>query len=244
MLVGEAWDTFGTIDGKLVRTVALLMTRPGALTVEWLRGRRAPYVSPINLYLTVSAVFFTALAATFGPADVNSLGTTDDQRRRTEFRTKVERKYAGASPPIRVLTFGLARFGADPLAGIRTVLPVFPRIMFVLVPLFAVLLQRAFRGRGWRYPAHLYFALHLFAFYFAVHLIERGVATYGPIWAHTPFNRVVSLVSLAYAVIAMRRVYGGRWWATAARVVAIAGPFYVAVVLGLVVVGVATLGMR
>jgi hypothetical protein len=38
-------------DGKLPRTLRVLLTQPGQLAVEYIAGRRKPYVSPLRLYL-------------------------------------------------------------------------------------------------------------------------------------------------------------------------------------------------
>src|SRR4051794_20915748 len=46
------------LDGKAVRTARLLFTRPGALTAEYLGGRRVSYLSPVQTYLAAVAVFF------------------------------------------------------------------------------------------------------------------------------------------------------------------------------------------
>jgi hypothetical protein len=46
------------VDGKIFQSVRLLLTRPGFLTAEYFRGRRATYVSPIRLYLIFSVAFF------------------------------------------------------------------------------------------------------------------------------------------------------------------------------------------
>lgn len=53
------------LEGKLWSTLKLLMTRPGQLTVEYLRGRRLAYVNPLRLYLSLSLVVF-ALIKLFG----------------------------------------------------------------------------------------------------------------------------------------------------------------------------------
>lgn len=49
------------LEGKLGRTLALLLRRPGQLTVEFLRGRRVPFVEPLRLYLTFSLIFFALI---------------------------------------------------------------------------------------------------------------------------------------------------------------------------------------
>ena len=46
------------LEGRLWRTLRLLISRPGQLTVDFLRGRRVPYIDPLRLYLTLSLVMF------------------------------------------------------------------------------------------------------------------------------------------------------------------------------------------
>ena len=50
------------VDGRLLRSIRLLFTRPGFLAVELFAGRRASYVSPFRLYLVFSVIAFTAAA--------------------------------------------------------------------------------------------------------------------------------------------------------------------------------------
>lgn len=227
MLISELWDTFGTVDGKLVRTVALLLARPGALTAEWLRGRRAPYISPLQLYLTVSAAFFAVLVATqplVYPASERSIAVAQY----ADARRKLEARAATHSGPRAVLMRGLARASAEPADTRRAVVQALPRIMFVLVPLFALLLGRAYRNRGLRYPAHLYFSLHAFAFTFATWTVLRSAHAYGPWWVYAPLNVIANVAVPVYLVAAMRRVYGGRLWTVVGRAALLAALFFAA----------------
>ena len=45
-------------DGKLWKTLKLLLFKPGSLTKLYMDGKRASYIHPIRMYLFVSAVFF------------------------------------------------------------------------------------------------------------------------------------------------------------------------------------------
>ncbi len=45
-------------DGKVLSTLKTLIFKPGLLTHEYVRGRRASYLHPIRLYIFISAVFF------------------------------------------------------------------------------------------------------------------------------------------------------------------------------------------
>jgi hypothetical protein len=46
------------VNAKLPRTVRLLLSSPGQLTTEWLRGRRVSYLHPFRLYLLTAALYF------------------------------------------------------------------------------------------------------------------------------------------------------------------------------------------
>lgn len=49
------------IEGRLWKTLALLLFRPGFLTWEYIQGRRVRYVEPLRIYLTFSILFFAVL---------------------------------------------------------------------------------------------------------------------------------------------------------------------------------------
>lgn len=46
------------LENKLLKTLTLLLFRPGRLTRDYLEGKRARYVLPLRLYLTLSLIFF------------------------------------------------------------------------------------------------------------------------------------------------------------------------------------------
>ncbi|MBZ8144031.1 hypothetical protein CLD22_30105, partial [Rubrivivax gelatinosus] len=99
--------------------------------------------------------------------------------------------------------------------------------MFVLLPGFAAWLALAYRNRRLRYTEHLVFALHVHAFWFAmlgITLLPIG-GLQGLAWIVVP----------VYTWLAMRRVYGGRWWAQALRSAAVASLYGVTMLAALVV---------
>jgi Protein of unknown function (DUF3667) len=56
-------------DGKFFVTLKYLLTKPGFLTLEHLKGRRADYLHPIRLYIFVSATFFFIFFSFIVPHD-------------------------------------------------------------------------------------------------------------------------------------------------------------------------------
>src|SRR5688500_10163226 len=70
-------------DGKLWTTFATLVRHPGALTLAYVAGKRASYVSPLRLYLTASVLYFLLAAVAperAGEASAIHFTTSDSAR--------------------------------------------------------------------------------------------------------------------------------------------------------------------
>ncbi|NNF66859.1 MAG: DUF4286 family protein, partial [Gammaproteobacteria bacterium] len=70
-LFKDAFADLLDVDSRLWRTLHQLALRPGQLTRDYLRGRRARYIPPFRSYLVLSLFFF--LVAFFNPRDQFSL---------------------------------------------------------------------------------------------------------------------------------------------------------------------------
>lgn len=64
-LVAHFFNDVTHFDGKFFSSIKLLVTKPGFLTEEYLKGRRASYLDPIRMYLFISAVYFLLLMSVF-----------------------------------------------------------------------------------------------------------------------------------------------------------------------------------
>lgn len=60
--LAEALDEVLGLNGRLPRTLASLLVRPGFLTSEYRAGRISRYIRPFRLYLSCSVIFFLALS--------------------------------------------------------------------------------------------------------------------------------------------------------------------------------------
>ncbi len=61
-LVSDVLSEFARWDSKFVRTLLPLLFRPGYLTNEYNLGKRASYLAPFRLFLSVSVLFFLLLS--------------------------------------------------------------------------------------------------------------------------------------------------------------------------------------
>jgi hypothetical protein len=217
-LGGDLVEQLLNLDGRVVSTFRALLRHPGRLTLDFLAGRRAPFLSPLRMYLTCSVLFFgiaaitppplRTIAATSGTEPVTQLelpgitvGAADEARQRVDEMRR---------SPSRVTRFIGAQaakaLASDPRRLKQRADDAWPKLMFLLVPMFAALTAGLFRGR-FRYPAHLVFAMHVHAFAFlALTLIQLGEAadTMTTVLASTA---VAWTAVLVYLVLAVRRVF-------------------------------------
>ena len=64
LMLGEFVRETFELDSRFLRTVKTMVLRPGELSAEFSRNRRASYSSPVRFYLFVSLVFFFVLSVT------------------------------------------------------------------------------------------------------------------------------------------------------------------------------------
>jgi hypothetical protein len=258
-LATDAFQELSGWDGRLAITLRALLRRPGKLTLEFLEGRRARYLSPLRLYLIASLAYFILAAAspdvrlpsgrtlfvgirvgaTGGGAPASRpervVGAADDalvnqQKILEAERARLLEEVAAAPAPMRPF---LRRSIEDPAGFKQGLLETLPRMLFVLLPLFAAIVALLYRGR--KYPEHLYFAIHLHAFiFFALAVTElmkfTGVAA---------LVITVAAVTLpwipVHAILALRRVYGDSLGRTLFKGVAIAAIYFVTAAIAFVV---------
>jgi hypothetical protein len=235
-LVGDAYDELVGWDGKFARTIRLLLTRPGELTRAVIEGQRNRYVRPVKLYLSCSVLFFLVQAGVPFPdteADfeigfgIRAGQATDQTPGEAALGKAVTRGLSSLTPAERAdmdreidaqprFFRPLLRAIAEDYAGLmRRVSDAIPRVLFVLIPVLALVLRLFYRGR--HYPEHLYFATHFGAFVFVVLTLESVVEFSRSLPAIAAAQLIGALVIVVYVVIALRRVYGGSWLATVAK---------------------------
>ncbi len=220
--VAEFIQQFGgayfATEGALWRTLKLLLLKPGELTRQYLAGRRKHYVLPLRLYLSISVLVLLLMRASaaiqFNVADADmpkerprnavfSFGMSSAGLKDGVFFCdnlpqclckRVQRRLDVDPAQLRVEVEALGdRFIGNIGAA-----------MFVLLPGFALWMRLAYRSRRLRYTEHLVFALHVHAFWF---VMLAATASNVSLLAF-----VAMLAVPIYTLLAMRRVFGGRWW--------------------------------
>lgn len=66
----EAAGRYVALDGRMWRTLAALIARPGFLTLEYLQGRRRRYIRPARLFLVLYLMLFALIGLVQSPTDI------------------------------------------------------------------------------------------------------------------------------------------------------------------------------
>ena len=207
-------------DSKLVRTLVPLVIRPGFLTNEYNAGRRIGYLSPLKLYLTVSVLFFLVLSwkaplnkqnIVISPGGVSFFprgGKAPAPVSRTAAEYEARQRAlppARRDPPLAAtMIHHLFKAKQSPQAFVSALLGDIPKMMFFLLPLFAVSLKLLYLRTKRLYVEHLIFLLHVHAFAFLILIPLLLVST------DLRFL-FAGLALFVYVVAALRVVYKQNW---------------------------------
>ena len=210
--------------GRRWQTLSKLFFAPGALTLDYIAGRRARYLRPLQLYLMVSVIVFAAVQLfglnlglrLYGEQGVHVLRSsqlsadadhghvlqlTSMQMILDHFGSPGVRRFSAMSPEER---FSFLRARRAQYVSY---------LVLFLVPLYASTLGLFYRNRRRRYAEHLVFGLHCQSFLLLVLLIEAKLPGI--------LADALSFWVIAYFAIALKRVYGGTWVETLGRGTAI-----------------------
>jgi len=188
------------MDSSALRTFTSLLFKPGRLTAEYVAGRRARYLGPVNVYLWCTAAFFL-VHAYFPFAEIDF---SEEQ-----IVSTLSAMFVTLDLPEGFVSQLSAQGITQELFAERfhaTVSGYFPFFLVALVAGSAVLFSGLFRKHP--FLTHAVFALHWTAFFFIVEAIVQVLPL--PDWV----SNSTPIVHLIYLAIAMRTVYGQNWIAS------------------------------
>lgn len=181
-----------SLDGRLVTTFRLLLTRPGALDEAWYQGRRASYVSPNRLYMIAAAFLFLASALVpMQQSPIESfatgmIGATQDEAAAAAVQAR------GVEAEAKV-----SRWVTNSLKWM---------LLFGMVPSLALFTRMMIGGRGEHYAKHLVASLHTHSvLFFWLGVVLLVVSATGDLW----FDGLAEWIGLVFVGPGMT-VYGVR----------------------------------
>jgi hypothetical protein len=231
-VMGELFETVLHFDTKSVRTIRALVFSPGLLTTEFVKGRRASYVTPIRLYIFISFLFFLLLSIssregggrtaveeasgdrfniTFYSLNSRELyGLTDAQ-----IDSLMQARSIELTPTNRYIVRQVAKTtGGGGREFVHTIVRNISYMMFLLMPFLGYLVYLFHRKREVHYIGTLVFSLHFHSFTFltlAVLMVLSRIPYLSFVYVLTPF------VSGFYLYASLRRIFGRSRFSTLVR---------------------------
>lgn len=191
--VKEAADELLLVDGRLSRTVGLLLRRPGVLTRDWAQGRRARHIAPIRLFLGSAVLFFFAWQLS---ADRQGTYFADI------FSGFIHGWYAGEELPPPENAEEIARTLAGRIvSGLRILL------LLVSVPLLAVLNHVGWKDRSGAMVVQLTFSLHVHAVGLAAIALWLAIGHFVPGVSGPNMLLLPVCAMIGYLIVAMRGAF-------------------------------------
>jgi len=254
-LTTEVLEDQLSINSALPRTLAALFLHPGRLTAEYSRGRIASFIAPFRLYLVASLIFFlvASVASRFGlsaettingqnpetagdttalaePSGDDSVTITGDDldADSIDWANRFHTGIPVIDDMIAARAESMRRM--EPMDAIRQIvrgtIEYAPVAMFVMLPVFALLLQVMYIRSKRYYVEHFVFALHYHAFAFLIFTVI--------IVLPDVLRPALLLIWLyLYLPIALKRVYGQGVPVTLVKWLVISSVYSVLVAIGM-----------
>lgn len=217
-LLPELLDDLLHYDHLVLRSLWLLVSRPGFLTQEFMAGRRVRHVSPFRLYVAISFVLFTAfsLVPTGNRHRAGNRPMPEIQVIETPPQVAVARKKP-VPPWAQTIKTRAHNASQDPERFKHAFLTNLSRALFVLMPLLAgFLLLLHLRGRTF-FMEHMVLSLHFHCFSFLVILALTGLALLpGDGWGDWP-GILLFFTPPIYLAVALQRLYRRGWLRSAVK---------------------------
>jgi len=264
-MLEDTLDIVFNVDARVLHTLPPLFARPGFLTLEYFSGRRVRYIAPFRLLFVLSLLAFFLSHLAFGeikprvgepvavsaqplpvaataqanPLDQNwdpqqhpvSIGWLPDfaNRHLQQMLLHLHANLAALSGSDDARKLEVAE---RITAGVFAVLPL---TMFVLMPIFALLLKLVYLFRRRLYMEHLIVALHSHAFLFlglllgvSLHLLGGWLTPHAG-WLGAPLRWLtwgLWLWAPVYLLIMQKRIYRQGWPMTVLKYLLVGGCYF------------------
>ncbi len=208
----EAFENLFQFNSRGMRTFWQTICLPGRVTRQYLDGKRQSYVSPIRFYIFASILFFVILSTQnffrqhSSNADIRSengtgIVVTVDEPEFEFSKVEVDLPLVSAQTNQRFDAFMSSQLkklklllDEDPSEVIENLLELAPPLVFLMLPIMALVFKFLFLNRGFFYTEHLIYIVYSHCFLFlmqsfiallevlAIPSVTEGISTLIILW--------------------------------------------------------------
>jgi hypothetical protein len=225
------FDLLTHFDSKGYRSLWYLLTRPGFLSQEYLRGRKVRYAKPLSLFISINVIYYFSISL-FG-ANTFTTPLSVQLNQNNYYPGFANRK---VESQLRAGTMSYATFEAtyDKKVGVLS-----KTLIFLFIPIYAAIFYGLFFRHRRYFVDHAVVATHLWSFILLLlALVVPAIAAVLMWWleapslaaliaAHdNPISVFLQVCIAVYMALMLRRVYAARSWYCATVAVVIAWSFF------------------
>lgn len=155
-------------DNKFWQTIKTLLFKPGELSLAYWKQQRMRYISPISLYIFISAIYFGSIILFLPLQEKRAL------QREKELASYMPVNVKSTQTKGAAITYRKINV-PDPVMFstiLEKIYHIFPKLFFFLIPMSALFLKLLFLKRHEIYFVdHLIFSIHFHSFFFFLQFI-------------------------------------------------------------------------
>ena len=245
VVLADLFSSLFSIDSKLFITIKYLLFKPGFLTKEYWDGKRSRYISPIRIYIVLSFIIFAVL-----PFSLSFLSHGNGFLFEASENDQLPDGYEGIGifvPLIKVYegsgVLGIASLLRDgiketqkrKITGEQIFFSAIPTSMFVLMPVFAVILYLIlFRNKKLTYVHHMITVLHLHSTSFIIILMFLLFEYFG---LNDIYNNVLlyyfwPILTFTFLSYFLKNIYNNSWILTVIKSVILSSIYLITFIWG------------
>jgi hypothetical protein len=213
--IEQAIDGITHFDSKFLKSMLLLFTKPGFLTLEFIRGKRSPYTKPVQLFIIADILFyfiFPVASSFFASVSDMKAGYNPAFSTANIFRCNVD-NYLIQKARVKNLSVQQLTIETEKEASHKSKV-----YLFLILPFWGAIIYLLFRHSISYYVPHLIFAVHSFTFFIIIDLVYLWSFVALGFYSIAETQLYFLLMGfLIYLFIAVRKVYRIGWFGSVVR---------------------------
>jgi len=200
-------------DSKFWQTLKALWFKPGKLTLAYWDKKRNRYISPVSLYIFITALYFLAFYFT-APDEKQVVNVIAASRvaNKEIISPSAQNSHTALKPGSYHEKFYRVVYSPEEMAVlIGKVMHNFNKIIFLMIPTMALLIYMLFsRRKELGFINHTIFSLHIHTFFFSVSTLATLLAIKATFYLLL-FKKIVFVITAVYLILALRQAYKINW---------------------------------
>jgi hypothetical protein len=218
-------------DSKGYRSLRFLLTKPGFLSVEQLRGSRVPYAKPLSLFISINIVYYFSIAVIGANTFTTPLSV---QLHQNDYYPALASRQVERHLSANKVDYATLETTYNERTNVLS-----KTLIFLFIPIFASIFYVLFFARRPYFVEHAVVATHLWSFILVLLAVVVPVVAVVGMWSSNaasvaaflesndaPISVFLQLCIAVYLALMLRRVYAASYWYCAGVALAIAWSFF------------------